>query len=93
MNFQPQMDEPLGSHTMFGLWCKGSNIKTSAPSNIANMYSPLENISDTDKRTPLTRSGGAANNKEPYSSKGSSLERNFNKRYNDGKSNCTLQTK
>lgn len=83
------MDEPLGSsHAMFGAWCKGSNIKTSAPSaNITNMYSALENISDTEKRTHFQRGGASANNKEPYSSKGSSLERNY-KQYNNGKLEC-----
>ncbi|XP_044267927.1 eukaryotic translation initiation factor 4 gamma 1-like isoform X4 [Tribolium madens] len=76
---QPQTDEPLGSRQMFGNWSKGSNIKTetSATTNTANMYAALEHI-DTEKRPSGSRS------KDPYSSKGPSLER-YNKSYNDGR--------
>ncbi|XP_044267926.1 eukaryotic translation initiation factor 4 gamma 1-like isoform X3 [Tribolium madens] len=78
-NKPPQTDEPLGSRQMFGNWSKGSNIKTetSATTNTANMYAALEHI-DTEKRPSGSRS------KDPYSSKGPSLER-YNKSYNDGR--------
>jgi translation initiation factor 4G len=80
-NKPPLTDEPLGSRQMFGNWSKGSNIKTetSAATNTANMYAALEHI-DTEKRPSGSR------NKDPYSSKGPSLERsNYNKQSYDGR--------
>ncbi|KAJ8971141.1 hypothetical protein NQ314_000873 [Rhamnusium bicolor] len=81
----PQIDEPLGSSQLFGGWSKGSvGSNTKAPPqslgpNTANMYAPLENM-ETEKRPLSSRPGS----KEPYSSKGPSLERNYNKSY-DGR--------
>ncbi|XP_063903269.1 eukaryotic translation initiation factor 4 gamma 1-like isoform X2 [Zophobas morio] len=81
-NKPPQTDEPLGSRQMFGNWSKGSNIKTDPTSatNTANMYAALEHI-DTEKRPSSSRT-----NKDPYSSKGPSLERgNYKQQSYDGR--------
>ncbi|RZC05037.1 eukaryotic translation initiation factor 4 gamma 3-like, partial [Asbolus verrucosus] len=81
-NKPPQTDEPLGSRQMFGNWSKGSNIKTetSATTNTANMYAALEHM-DTEKRP----SGSRPSSKDPYSSKGPSLERSTYKQSYDGR--------
>ncbi|KAJ8913562.1 hypothetical protein NQ315_017113 [Exocentrus adspersus] len=77
----PLIDEPLGSSQLFGNWGKGSvgsNLKSQPPSlgaNTANMYAPLENMNLDDKRTISSRPG----TKDPYSSKGPSLERSYGK--------------
>ncbi|KAG5882343.1 hypothetical protein JTB14_037626 [Gonioctena quinquepunctata] len=75
----PTIDEPFGSSSLFGAWGKGSvgsnNNKTpGAGPNTANMYAALENM-EPDKRNLNTRPGS----KDPYHSKGPSLERNYNK--------------
>ncbi|KAJ8939180.1 hypothetical protein NQ318_017077 [Aromia moschata] len=78
----PLIDEPLGCSQLFGSWGKGSvgsNVKSQPSSigpNTANIYAALENI-EMDKRTLSARPG----NKEPYSSKGPSLERSYGKPY------------
>ncbi|KRT79506.1 hypothetical protein AMK59_7397 [Oryctes borbonicus] len=82
-NKPPQVDEPLGSSQMFGSWTRGSNIKptnTQAPST-GNMYAALENMgNDVDKRSTLNYGS-----KDPYHSKGASLERNFKHSFEDGR--------
>ncbi|KAK9709826.1 eIF4-gamma/eIF5/eIF2-epsilon [Popillia japonica] len=84
-NKPPQIDEPLGSSQMFGTWIRGSNVKTAPISNptpsIANMFAALENIgNDVDKRSPMNYSS-----KDPYHSKGTSLERNYKHSFEDGR--------
>ncbi|KAJ8985508.1 hypothetical protein NQ317_015052 [Molorchus minor] len=80
----PLVDEPFGSSQTFGNWSKGSigvNVKTPPQvlANTANKYSALE-IMETEKRPISSRPGS----KEPYSSKGTSLERGYGKLY-DGR--------
>nr|XP_022920525.1 eukaryotic translation initiation factor 4 gamma 3 isoform X3 [Onthophagus taurus] len=83
-NKPPQFDEPLGSSNMFGQWGRGSNLKTNPPSSLANMYAPLENMgNDVEKRSSM---GGTYRSKDPYTSKGPSLERNYkHSSYEDGR--------
>ncbi|GJQ70481.1 putative RNA binding protein [Trypoxylus dichotomus] len=81
-NKPPQIDEPLGSSQMFGTWMRGSNIKpsTQTPST-GNMYAALESIgNDVDKRSAMNYAS-----KDPYHSKGASLERNFKHSFEDGR--------
>lgn len=85
MNKPPPMDEiTLGSKNLFGQWGRGSNIKTQshAPvTNTTNMYAALENMnSDQDK----SRSGYDSRMKDPYVSKGPSMER-YTKNYDDNR--------
>ncbi|CAH1141154.1 unnamed protein product [Phyllotreta striolata] len=67
----PTADEPLGHSGQFRHWLAGSNVKPAALQvpNTANMFTALENI-ESDKRFN-SRSG----QKDPYYSKGTSLER------------------
>lgn len=87
MNKPPPLDEmTLGSKNLFGNWGRGSNIKTQQPhtlvTNTANMYAALENInSDQDK----SRSGYDSRLKDPYVSKGPSMERTYKQSYEDGR--------
>ncbi|XP_018568899.1 eukaryotic translation initiation factor 4 gamma 1 isoform X2 [Anoplophora glabripennis] len=80
----PLIDEPLGSSQLFGSWGKGSvgsNIKSQPPSlgaNTANMYAALENMNLDDKR-PISKYTSRPGNKDPYSSKGPSMERSYAK--------------
>lgn len=70
---------------MFDTWGRGSNIKTSnmpTATSSPNMYAALETIgNDTDKRSLDMRSGGSRSSttRDPYNSKGPSLERSYNK--------------
>ncbi|XP_076271494.1 eukaryotic translation initiation factor 4 gamma 1-like isoform X2 [Rhynchophorus ferrugineus] len=71
-------DAPLGSSQMFDNWGKGaSGSKISQPTYGSNMYAALE-VMDNERRSTNTRG------KDPYSSKGPSLERNSYKTY-DGR--------
>lgn len=82
---QPQVDEPLGSRQMFDNWGRGSNIKTSnmpTTTSSPNMFAALESIgNDTEKRSLEMRTGGSrsSSTRDPYNSKGPSLERSYNK--------------
>ncbi|XP_063903275.1 eukaryotic translation initiation factor 4 gamma 1-like isoform X2 [Zophobas morio] len=78
----PQTDEPLESRLIFGNGSKVFTIKTdpSSATNAANTHVALEHI-DTEKRPSSSRT-----NKDPYSSKGPSLERgNYKQQSYDGR--------
>ncbi|XP_060516621.1 eukaryotic translation initiation factor 4 gamma 1 isoform X2 [Cylas formicarius] len=79
----PQSDEPLGSSQSFATWSKGAmgsknQSQATLPTNL-NLYTALENI-DPERRPINQRS-----NKDPYTSKGPSLERNSYKTSYDGR--------
>lgn len=86
MNKAPPIEEmTLGSKTLFGQWGRGSNIKTQThPSvtNTTNMYAALENINSEQDRS---RGGFDSRLKDPYVSKGPSMERSYKQNYEDGR--------
>ncbi|XP_044726466.1 eukaryotic translation initiation factor 4 gamma 1-like isoform X3 [Chrysoperla carnea] len=75
--------ETLGSRSGYAKWSKGSTANVNPPTTITNMYSPLEHIDAERIRQPQ---GGSRNgSKDPYSSKGPSMERSNYKSYDDGR--------
>lgn len=71
---------------MFDNWGRGSNIKTNNLTTTAsspNMFAALEAMpNDTDKRF---LGSGRSSTRDPYSSKGPSLERNYKQQSHDNR--------